>query len=182
MNGDEAMAAYANGNARAFEIVYEAVAPRLQGYLRKHLREEARVDDIIQQTFLQMHVARASFIPGAEVLPWAFAIAKRLMIDWQRKTRRERPLEFTDGEDGQGRPLASGAATAEEVAVARQTGQRMVAAMAELSEPQRQALNLRQQGMSCADAASRLNTTPTGFKLRIHRALQTLRAALRDGD
>ena len=43
----------------------------------------------MQQTFLQMHRARGSFIPGAPVMPWALAIAKRLMIDSARRQRVE---------------------------------------------------------------------------------------------
>ena len=45
--------------------------------------------------FLQMHRARGSFIPGAAVTPWAFAIAQRLLIDRARRRRLERRL-FAD--------------------------------------------------------------------------------------
>jgi RNA polymerase sigma-70 factor (ECF subfamily) len=182
MTGDEAMAAYARGDARAFEIVYDAVAPRLEGYLRKHVREAARVDDIIQQTFLQMHVSRGSFIPGAEVLPWAFAIAKHLMIDAQRKTRREEPHDFNDEGDTHARTMSSRAASGEDEAVARQARERMAVAYERLSPPQREALDLRTQGHSCAKAATALGTTPMGIKLRWRRALLALRAALREDD
>jgi RNA polymerase sigma-70 factor (ECF subfamily) len=180
MTGDQAMAAYACGDAHAFEIVYDAVAPRLEGYLRKHVREAARVDDIIQQTFLQMHVSRGNFIPGAEVLPWAFAIARHLMIDGQRKTRREESHDFNDEGDAQSRTMTSPAASGEEEAVARQARERMAVAYERLSPPQREALDLRTEGYSCAKAATALGTTPMGIKLRVRRALIALRGALRD--
>src|SRR5581483_3716560 len=77
---DEAMARYAQGDAAAFDAVYEGVAPRLEGYLRRHVRGTTRVEDIIQQTFLQMHAARGTFNAGADVFPWALAIARRLMF------------------------------------------------------------------------------------------------------
>src|SRR5262249_30213264 len=182
MNGDEAMAAYARGDARAFEIVYDAVAPRLEGYLRKHVREAARVDDIIQQTFLQMHVSRGNFIPVAEVLPWAFAIAKHFVIDIQRKTRREEPHDFNDDGNAHARTLTSRAASGEEQVAAREARERMAVAYQRLSPPQREALDLRTQGHSCAKAAAALNTTPMGIKLRVRRALLALRAALTEGD
>ena len=49
----------------------------------------------MQQTLLQMHRARGSFIPGAAVMPWAFAIARRLIIDGARRRRIERRLFWT---------------------------------------------------------------------------------------
>jgi RNA polymerase sigma-70 factor, ECF subfamily len=46
----------------------------------------------MQQTLLQIHRERGSFIPGARVLPWAYAIARRLMIDRARWRRVEQRL------------------------------------------------------------------------------------------
>jgi RNA polymerase sigma-70 factor (ECF subfamily) len=180
MNVDGAMADYARGDAKAFAIVYDGVAPRLEGYLRKRVRDQARVEDLIQQTFLQMHTSRGSFIPGAEVLPWAFAIAKNLMIDWGRKTRREESRDLTDETDSYGRVLASGVADGEQIVQARETGERISARFDKLSEEQRDAVELRAGGSSCAEAASALKTTSRGVRLRIHRAMLALRAVLTD--
>lgn len=177
---DRAMSEYARGDARAFEIVYDSVAPRLEGYLRKRLRDQARIDDIIQQTFLQMHAARGSFIDGAAVVPWAFQIMKRISIDVLRKTRREEPRDFGDGGDDPGSTLASNTATPEEILQAHETSKSVVAAFERLSEPQQTALALRYQGLSCAESATAANTTITGIKLRVHRALQALRAVFDD--
>ena len=41
-----------------------------------------------QQTMLHIHRARDRFIAGAEVRPWAFAIARRLLVDEVRRGRR----------------------------------------------------------------------------------------------
>src|SRR4051794_2931445 len=81
---DEAMTRYAAADDDAFTEIYAFVAPRLSAYLRRRLRDEARVPDLVQQTFLHMHRARRTFIPGAEVLPWAFAIARRQLCDAYR--------------------------------------------------------------------------------------------------
>ena len=63
-NADEAMSRYAQGDDTAFGAVYDAVAPRLEAYLRRHLGEPALVEDIIQHTFLQMHDKRGHFSPA----------------------------------------------------------------------------------------------------------------------
>lgn len=92
---DEAMSRYARGDATAFDAVYDALAPQLARYLRPRVRDEARLEDIIQQTFLQMHHARGNFVIGAAVMPWAFAIARRLMIDAGRRASARRTSSST---------------------------------------------------------------------------------------
>src|SRR5262249_59355662 len=86
---DAAMERYSRGDEAAFAELYDAIAPRLLGFLRKATRDAFAAEDLMQQTLLHMHRARGSFIPGAPVLPWAFAIARRLMTDHARRRRVE---------------------------------------------------------------------------------------------
>jgi RNA polymerase sigma-70 factor (ECF subfamily) len=177
---DEAMGRYAQGDAAAFDVVYDEVAPRLERFLRRHVREKAAIEDLIQQTFLQMHGARGTFIVGAKVMPWAFAIARRLMIDSGRriKMRREDCLEM-DGDELAARVPAPLAASGEEMMQAKEASSRLEAAFGRLSAPQRSAFELvKTEGLSHAEAATILGTTVTGIKLRVHRAYLALRAAL----
>jgi hypothetical protein len=51
---DGAMDRYARGEKAAFDLVYDAVAPRLEAFLRRRVREKALVADVIQQTFLEI--------------------------------------------------------------------------------------------------------------------------------
>jgi RNA polymerase sigma-70 factor (ECF subfamily) len=64
---DAAMTRYGRGEDDAFAPVYQFVAPRLAAYLRRRVRETARVADLVQQTFLHIHRARRTFRPGGEV-------------------------------------------------------------------------------------------------------------------
>jgi RNA polymerase sigma-70 factor (ECF subfamily) len=179
---DEAMSRYAQGEGSAFAVVYDEVAPRLERFLRRHVREKTAVEDIVQQTFLQMHNARGTFIIGAEVMPWAFAIARRLMIDAGRKLRREESFEM-DGDDLAARiatasPGGGAVASGEDMLHAEEARARLAAAFVGLSEPQRSAFELvKTEGLSHAEAASILGTTVTGIKLRVHRAYLALRRA-----
>src|ERR1700754_4469287 len=89
-----AMDRYATGDDSAFEVVYDNVAPRLRAMFRRRGCDFALTEDLLQQTFLQLHVARAHYRRGQEVLPWAFAIARRLLIDaWRRNVREQRRVE-----------------------------------------------------------------------------------------
>src|SRR4029453_10505975 len=89
---DAAMERYARGDATAFADVYDAIAPRLLEFLRKATRDASAAEDLMQQTLLHMHRGRGSFIPGAPVMPWACAIARRLVTDSARRRRLERRL------------------------------------------------------------------------------------------
>jgi RNA polymerase sigma-70 factor (ECF subfamily) len=170
------MARYAAGDEGAFAVVYDDLAPRLYGFLVRQTGDAARAEDLVQQTFLQMHRARGSFVPGAEVLPWAFAIARRLLIDGFRRGRRE----VLDGEDAREESAAPGP-TADELVQAQELANRIRKELARLPEAQRVAFELvKEEGLSLAEAAQVLGTTVAAVKLRAHRAYEALRAVLGD--
>lgn len=173
---DVAMERYAAGDDAAFALVYDALSPRLFGYLVRQTREGPRAEDILQQTLLHIHRARATFIPGAEVMPWAFAIARRLLVDSLRRGRRE--LLSSDGEPDPGPSTEPGG---DEVAQARELAERLDRELAKLPPAQRVAFELvKHEGLSMAEAAQVLGTTVAAVKLRAHRAYESLRIALGD--
>jgi RNA polymerase sigma-70 factor, ECF subfamily len=173
---DIAMQRYAAGDDAAFAAVYDGVAPRLYGFLLRQTRDRARAEDVLQQTLLQIHRARDRFLPGAEVMPWAFAIARRLLVDSLRRGKRE--VLSDDGELDPGRDRGPGA---DEVAQARELAVRIDRVLAKLPQSQRAAFELiKNEGLSVAEAAQVLGTTVAAVKLRAHRAYEALRAALGD--
>jgi RNA polymerase sigma-70 factor (ECF subfamily) len=175
---DTAMERYAAGDEAAFGLVYDMLAPRLYGYLYRQTRDRARSEDLLQQTLLHMHRARERFIPGAEVTPWAFAIARRLLVDTLRRGKRE-----VLAEDGMPDPGASGAPGADDLLQARELHDRMERVLADLPPAQRVAFELlKKEGLSVAEAAAVLGTTVAAVKLRAHRAYAALRGALGEPD
>src|SRR3954464_3724712 len=84
----ELMQRYCDGDASAFRELYALVAPRLLGYLLKMARSRALADDLLQQTFLKVHRARAAYIRGADPVPWIYAIAHRTFLDEVRRGKR----------------------------------------------------------------------------------------------
>jgi RNA polymerase sigma-70 factor (ECF subfamily) len=176
------MERYANGDNAAFAELYDAIAPRLLGFLRKATRDGAAAEDLVQQTFLQIHRARGSFIAGAPVMPWALAIAKRLMIDSARRRRVELGL-FVSAPVDDDRMLSNATATAaaDDLLDARRRERRVQERLDALPETQRTAYQLvKQEGLSLKGAAELLGTSVMAVKLRTHRAYQALRAALRE--
>jgi RNA polymerase sigma-70 factor (ECF subfamily) len=173
---DTAMERYAAGDNAAFARVYDALAPRLYGYLLRQTRDRARAEDLVQQTLLQMHRARDRFVPGADVTPWAFAIARRLLIDTVRRGRRE--VLTDDGEPDAG---TSADPSADDHVAAVELEARLRRELQRLPESQRTAFELvKSEGLSMAEAAAVLGTTTMAVKLRAHRAYEALRMALGD--
>ena len=61
------MREYQRGSLAAFEALYRALAPRVRGFLRARVRDDARVTDLVQETFLEIHRSRRTYLPGASV-------------------------------------------------------------------------------------------------------------------
>jgi RNA polymerase sigma-70 factor, ECF subfamily len=174
-----AMERYAAGDATAFGELYDLLLPRLYPYLLRRTRDAALAEDLLQQTLLNVHRARSSFIPGADVWAWVFAIARRLAIDSVRVASRERRLA------GDAEMLADdgGAAGAEAVVGAKELAVRFEGELAALPESQRVAYSLvKRRGLSLAAAAEALAITIGALKVRVHRAERALRTALEASD
>ncbi len=131
----------------------------------------------MQQTFLHIHDARGTYIPSADVMPWAFAIARRLLIDSIRHGRHELPC--ADEAEAENELPASSIFDAGQVLQAKELAGLMEKELARLPEAQRVAFDLvKEHGMSIAKAAEMLGTTVPTVKLRTHRAYQALRGMM----
>src|SRR3954454_25292966 len=95
---NEAMDRYADGDASAFPLLYDAIAPRIEGLVRRRTRDASRIDDIVQQTFERIHRARGTFIRGSDVLSYAFTIARTLCFYFGAQGWAERPADGKDGD------------------------------------------------------------------------------------
>jgi len=171
-----AMDRYARGDAVAFSDVYDLLAPRLYAFFVRQTRSVSRAEDLVQQTLLQMHCARETYVTGADVVPWAFAIGRRLVIDGYRRSKRE---VLGDDEASRQDDRISTEPRPDEVVEAKEAARRMDAVLASLPEAQRTAFELiKHDGLSLAEAAQVLGTTINAVKLRAHRTYEALRATL----
>ena len=58
------MAAYAAGDRRAWEPLFDRLAPRLLGFFQRSLQDPAAAEEHVEATFVQLHRARHSYRPG----------------------------------------------------------------------------------------------------------------------
>lgn len=179
------MQRYGDGDASAFRELYALVAPRLLGYLLKMTRERALADDLLQQTFLKVHRARASYVRGADPLPWIYAIAHRTFLDEARKHKRA-VVRVPDGDDLPEVPAAITGESDDRRDETRGDPELVAAtldALAALPTPQREAVVLTKlDGHSVAEAAEIAGTSVGAMKVRAHRGYEALRKLLGRGD
>jgi RNA polymerase sigma-70 factor (ECF subfamily) len=112
-------------------------------------------------------------------MPWAFAIARRLVIDLVRRERRAPQIAVRSGADVVN---FVDLASEDDHAVEDHELERLFAcALARLPEAQRVVFELlKRDGLTLAEVAQVLGVTVTAVKLRAHRAYVALRTALGD--
>ena len=166
------MSAYARGDERAFCALFRAYAPKLRAYfLWKGMRRQD-ADDLVQQTFLRVHSARASYREGEPVRPWLFAIARNQRLDHCRRQRR-RPelLEDLEAQPG-AEPSCDSLLRSERLRA-------LACALEQLPGEQRALINQRfMEERSWGEIATHAGTMPGTLRVRAHRACMQLRGLL----
>lgn len=172
---DAAMDRYASGDEAAFVELYDELAPRLHRFAVRWTRSRSAAEDAVQQTFLQIHAARHRFVRGGAVIPWAYAITRRLLIDLGRRGVREelRAHDVRDPEE------PTTALSPEEALHRRRVEAEAQRDLAVLPSAWREAFELvKFEGLSVAEVAEVLGITRGMVKIRTHRATAALRRAM----
>ena len=164
------MASYQSGHFESFDEIYAHVAPVLRQYLYRQSRDAAKADDLVQDTFLQMHRARHTFDPAYPLMPWVMAIARHVWL-MDRRTASRRPWAPVDVTEIE-LPVRAEASSFADRAEVRQ-------ALAQVATPQRQAvIQHHVWGLSFKEIAARVGIAETVAKLRSSRGMAKLRSLL----
>jgi RNA polymerase sigma-70 factor (ECF subfamily) len=166
------MIAYQSGRIEAFDSLYKHLQPALFQYLLYKTLNASLSEDLLQESFLQLHRSRKTYLPGKPVLPWAIAIARNVFLMEGRSRRRREKYET-----GESASLPDAAVTKEFDKMAeRETLRR---ALSLLPDEQREILLMHHAwGLSFAEIAGILGILRTTAKLRAHRAIKALRRIL----
>lgn len=169
----DAMERYADGDPAGFETVYQGLAPVVNRCLVRWTGDLQLANDLVQETFLRVHNARARYRTGAPVGPWVLTIARRLSIDALRK--RGRAKERLTREGAVPEP--------EEIPPDEPTPQWMLQevrdAIEALPESLRTVVSLHKlEGKPLAEVAEILGISEGAARVRAHRGYKRLRSAL----
>lgn len=172
----ELMVAYQRGEVTAFEDLFAGMGVSVRNYLASLARSIDRADDLLQETFLQVHRSRHTYSPPRPVKPWLFGIARHVFLMDRRARGRKSKHETLAKQDLPEVPVT---ALAEDLPVT----EALVAALQELPDDRREALVLHHlHGFSYKEIGKMLGITGRAAKLRAFRGMQMLRRELGAGE
>jgi RNA polymerase sigma-70 factor (ECF subfamily) len=165
---ERCMERFLDGDARAFEDLFERLAPRLERGLRLLTGDRHLAEDLTQTTFLKVLRARDTYQRGMAVQTWVWAIARNAYLDDRRRRARAPEVLVAEPDPPPGDEVAT-----------RAPDDDLERALAALPPAQREAIVLlKVQGLSADEAAAAAGTTAGAVKMRAQRAYETLRRIL----
>jgi RNA polymerase sigma-70 factor, ECF subfamily len=166
---DHWMDRYQRADPEAPGALINAISPALLRFFRSQSDSREQADDLLQETWMRIHQVRHTYRPGEPVLPWVYAIARRVRIDGYRRTRRVTAHETA----------------MEVVPEAPQSVERgssfsdFGTLIAALPEAQREVIiMLKVGGLTLEEVARATSSTVGAVKQKAHRAYEKLRAIL----
>jgi RNA polymerase sigma-70 factor, ECF subfamily len=166
-NPEALMARYQGGDFAAARSLIDCLSPQLHRFFQLQTANRADADDLLQEAWLRIHRVRHTYQPGRPLLPWIYAIARRVRVDHYRKAVRTMVRE---------QPLQDLSETP--VADARQA-EELEALLAPLSDGQREVLEmLKVAGMSLEEVAQATSSSVGSVKQKVHRAYEKLRQTM----
>ena len=85
---------YIAGDEEAFRQIINRFRNPLYAFLSRFLSRKDLIDDVFQDTFLQLFVSRKTFDPTRPLQPWLFTIAANKAKDALRKQQRTSALQI----------------------------------------------------------------------------------------
>jgi RNA polymerase sigma factor (sigma-70 family) len=174
---DEALVALvARSDESALAELYDRVGGTAYGLAYRVLRDETLAEDAVQEAFLGLWRSAGSFVPErAKASTWILTLVHRRAVDLVRREQRRRsePLEAAP------EPQVG---SSEEAAWLRLERERVQQALAQLSDQQREAIELAYYGgYSQSELAERLGEPLGTIKSRMFAGLSRLRELLEEG-
>ncbi len=104
LTDEQLLAEYLAGHSDAFELLVRRHSQELFRFLVRFTGSAAAAEDIVQDTFLQVHLSAASFDRSRRLKPWLFTIAANKARDLLRSRARrpEVPLDANVGTEDEG--------------------------------------------------------------------------------
>jgi RNA polymerase sigma-70 factor (ECF subfamily) len=164
---------YQRADPDAPAALVSALSPMLLRYFRNQFGVYEQSDDLLQETWLRIHRVRHTFRSGEPLLPWIFAIARRVRVDGYRRRRRIVVHEVSNGVIPE---RTSSTHHNHHETAARGRFDTMIAA---LPDSQREVIIMLKAGeMTVEEVARATSSTVGAVKQKAHRAYERLRSLL----
>src|SRR5207253_699020 len=73
----------------AFRVLYERYKDEIHGFLFRLLRDDARAEDVLQETFFRVYKALETFDASRSFRAWLYQITRNAAIDAIRQKRKD---------------------------------------------------------------------------------------------
>jgi RNA polymerase sigma-70 factor (ECF subfamily) len=187
--GDEAlMARFQSGDRAAFALLVRRHQRPLYNFALRHLASSSAAEEVVQEAFMRVVQSASDFRQTSRFTAWLYTIARNLCIDALRKKAQrqhrslDEPASPNDG-DPQGPSLAERtadrAANVERSALSLEMRARLLSAVNDLPDDQREVFLLREiSDLPFKEIALIVDAPENTVKSRMRYALERLQAAL----
>lgn len=172
------------GDKRAFGLLVEKYHRKLGRLLSRMIRDQAEVEDVVQEAFIKAYRALPSFRGDSAFYTWLYRIgintAKNYLVSMGRKPQVMQEVEIEDVENFDGGDEMRTMDTPETSLMTKEIAQTVNDAIEGLPEELRTAITLRElEGLSYEDIATVMQCPIGTVRSRIFRARETIAAKLR---
>jgi RNA polymerase sigma-70 factor (ECF subfamily) len=179
------LAAYREGDSRAFATLLERYRGPLFTFLLRSARERGRAEELYQDVWMRVIERCGEFRGDAKFSTWLYTIARNLSIDHQRKMKFRGHASLDAAQAGSdhalGERLRNPGPSTEAIAHGGLVRQRIASAVDALPEEQREVFLLRQlQGLAFREIAEVVGAPANTVKSRMRYALEHLQRILSD--
>lgn len=85
---------YLEGKTTSFEVLVRRHTQELHQFAVRFTGDSMAAEDVVQETFVQVHQSAGSFDPTRRLKPWLFTIAANKARDYLRRLSRRREVPF----------------------------------------------------------------------------------------
>jgi RNA polymerase sigma-70 factor, ECF subfamily len=172
------------GDKRAFGLLVEKYQRKLGRLLGRMIRDQAEVEDVVQEAFIKAYRALPNFRGESAFYTWLYRIgintAKNYLVAMGRRPRVSAEIEVEDAENFEDGDELRTISTPETELMSKQVAQTVNDTVAALPEELRTAITLREiEGLSYEEIASLMDCPIGTVRSRIFRARETIAEKLR---
>lgn len=178
---EELMIRYREGDLRAFEELYGRHRQGLYRFISWRSPREDWVDEIVQDSWANLHHARGRYRPDATFRTYLYQIARNRLLDLVRQHQDLLAADMGTGTDGRDTfdvlaDAAHDVVTPEAVLNEKQQANRLQRALDSLPPEQKEAIVLQQfSGMSLEEISLVVAAPVETVKSRLRYAMRKLR-------
>ncbi len=172
------------GDQKAFGMLVEKYQRKLGRLLSRMIRDQAEVEDVVQESFIKAYRALPNFRGDSAFYTWLYRIgintAKNYLVSLGRRPQVSHDIEIEDAENFEDADELRTAETPETELMTKEIAKTVNETVMSLPEELRTAITLREiEGLSYEEIAT-LMACPIGtVRSRIFRARETIALKLR---